>query len=190
MTDNRKCSFYIYPERNAADRVADGFLEKLPQKERGRAMRAMMLCGAALMKQDERLPFLIAEFLTESTSMQDIQRIISSTLPQQDTGEMARLVEAFLQATGGGSHLLPPAGGATPENSSAVPPNRQNRRIRTWKKPVRTSSICSRMMTKVNFRAIADRRHVENVVLISGSPAVTDTGVNAHFPVCGAKGRT
>ena len=32
-------------------------------------MRAMMLCGAALMKQDERLPFLIAEFLTESTSM-------------------------------------------------------------------------------------------------------------------------
>ena len=122
MTDNRKCAFYIYPERNAADRVADGFLEKLPQKERGRAMRAMMLCGAALMKQDERLPFLIAEFLTENTSMQDIQRIISSTLPQQDTGEMARLFEAFLQATGGGSHLLPPAGGATPENSSALPP--------------------------------------------------------------------
>lgn len=95
MTDNRKCSFYIYPDRNAADRVADGFLEKLPQKERGRAMRAMMLCGAALMKQDERLPFLIAEFLTEGTSMQDIQRIISSTLPQQDTGEMARLFERF-----------------------------------------------------------------------------------------------
>ncbi|MGT4484287.1 plasmid stability family protein, partial [Klebsiella michiganensis] len=117
MTDNRKCSFYIYPERNAADRVADGFLEKLPQKERGRAMRAMMLCGAALMKQDERLPFLIAEFLTESTSMQDIQRIISSTLPQQDTGEMARLVEAFLQATGGGSNTVSPAGGAAPENS-------------------------------------------------------------------------
>ncbi|HGD8706291.1 TPA: plasmid stability family protein, partial [Escherichia coli] len=22
MADNRKCSFYIYPERNAADRVA------------------------------------------------------------------------------------------------------------------------------------------------------------------------
>ncbi len=41
-------------------------------------MRAMMLCGAALMKRlDERLPFLIAEFLTESTTMQDIQRIIS-----------------------------------------------------------------------------------------------------------------
>ncbi len=118
MTDNRKCSFYIYPERNAADRVADGFLEKLPQKERGRAMRAMMLCGAALMKQDERLPFLIAEFLTESTSMQDIQRIISSTLPQQDTGEMARLVEAFLQATGGGSNTASAAGGPAPENSA------------------------------------------------------------------------
>lgn len=99
MTDNRKCTFYIYPDRNAADRVADGFLEKMPQKERGRAMRAMMLCGAALMKQDERLPFLIAEFLTDSTSMQDIQRIISSTLPQQDNSEIARLFEAFLQST-------------------------------------------------------------------------------------------
>lgn len=122
MTDNRKCSFYIYPDRNAADRVADGFLEKLPQKERGRAMRAMMLCGAALMKQDERLPFLIAEFLTEGTSMQDIQRIISSTLPQQDTGEMARLFEAFLQATGGASNTLPPTGGSRPENNPAVTP--------------------------------------------------------------------
>ena len=123
MTDNRKCSFYIYPERNAADRVADGFLEKLPQKERGRAMRAMMLCGAALMKQDERLPFLIAEFLTETTSMQDIQRIISNTLPQQqDTGEMMRLVEAFLQATGGASNTVPQTGGSRPENSPAVPP--------------------------------------------------------------------
>ncbi|MDF3798411.1 plasmid partitioning/stability family protein [Enterobacter hormaechei] len=82
----------------------------------------MMLCGAALMKQDERLPFLIAEFLTEGTSMQDIQRIISSTLPQQDTGEMARLFEAFLQATGGASNTLPPTGGSRPENSPAVTP--------------------------------------------------------------------
>ncbi|MFB8746660.1 plasmid partitioning/stability family protein (plasmid) [Citrobacter cronae] len=116
MTDNRKCSFYIYPERNAADRVADGFLEKLPQKERGRAMRAMMLCGAALMKQDERLPFLIAEFLTESTSMKDIQRIISSTLPQQDMNDMERLFEAFLQASGGGNNTV------TLGNSPVAPP--------------------------------------------------------------------
>ncbi|EDT6879185.1 plasmid stability family protein [Salmonella enterica subsp. enterica] len=132
MTDNRKCSFYIYPERNAADRVADGFLEKLPQKERGRAMRAMMLCGAALMKQDERLPFLIAEFLTESTSMQDIQRIISSTLPQQDTGDMARLVEAFLQT-------VSPAGGATPDNSSAektVPQAAEDKNLEVTRKNV------------------------------------------------------
>ena len=116
MTDNRKCSFYIYPERNAADRVADGFLEKLPQKERGRAMRAMMLCGAALMKQDERLPFLIAEFLTESTSMKDIQRIISSTLPPQDMNDMTRLLEAFLQASGGGNNTM------ALDNSPVAPP--------------------------------------------------------------------
>lgn len=100
MTDNRKCTFYIYPDRNAADRVTDGLLDKLPQKERGRAMRAMMLCGAALMKQDERLPFLIAEFMTEDTSMDDIQRIINSTLPQSNENEkVTRLVEAFLLAT-------------------------------------------------------------------------------------------
>ncbi|XQL75773.1 hypothetical protein ACKVCA_26365 (plasmid) [Escherichia coli] len=66
--------------------------------------------------------------------MQDIQRIISSTLPQQDTGEMARLVEAFLQATGGGSNSVSPAGGAAP--GKRVPPwlpNRQHRRRRIWK---------------------------------------------------------
>ena len=122
MTDNRKCSFYIYPDRNAADRVADGFLEKLPQKERGRAMRAMMLCGAALMKQDERLPFLIAEFLTEGTGMEDVQRVVSLALPQQDQGEMARLFEAFLRPPGGANNTLPPTGGSSPENSPAVTP--------------------------------------------------------------------
>lgn len=117
MADNRKCLFYIYPERNAADRVADGCLEKLPQKERGRAMRAMMLCGAALMKQDERLPFLIAEFLTDSTSMQDIQRIISSTLPQQENSEITRLLEAFLQATNRTANTVPSVeNSATPQD--------------------------------------------------------------------------
>jgi hypothetical protein len=143
MTDNRKCSFYIYPERNAADRVADSFLEKLPQKERGRAMRAMMLCGAALMKQDERLPFLISEFLTESTSMNDIQRIISSTLPQQDMNDMTRLLEAFCR------HLaVATIRWATPLR----PPSRERMRIRIWKKPGRTSSRCSRTMIKGDGR--------------------------------------
>lgn len=97
MAENRKCSFYIYPERNAADNVAEGLLSRIPQKERGRAMRAMMLCGAALMKQDERLPYLISEFLTDTTSMNDIQKIISSTLPSTTRDDdVARLFDAFL----------------------------------------------------------------------------------------------
>lgn len=97
MTENRKCSFYIYPERNAADNVAEGLLSRIPQKERGRAMRAMMLCGAALMKQDERLPYLISEFLTDTTSMNDIQKIISSTLPSEiREDDVARLLDALL----------------------------------------------------------------------------------------------
>ncbi|HGD7711547.1 TPA: plasmid partitioning/stability family protein, partial [Escherichia coli] len=96
----------------------------LPQKERGRAMRAMMLCGAALMKQDERLPFLIAEFLTDSTSMQDIQRIISSTLPQQENGEVVRLLEAFLQSAGNNAKtILPAVDSATQEISAPVDQN-------------------------------------------------------------------
>lgn len=92
----RKCSYYIYPERNAADGIANRLLNNYPQKERGRTMRAMMICGAALMKQDERLPFLIAEFLTEDTSMRDIQRIIHSTIPESYKNEQDSIIEAFL----------------------------------------------------------------------------------------------
>ncbi|WP_459515121.1 plasmid partitioning/stability family protein [Erwinia amylovora] len=134
MTDNRKCSFYIYPDRNAADRVADGLLEKLPQKERGRAMRAMMLCGAALMKQDERLPFLIAEFMTDRTSMQDIQRIISSTLPQQEQDDINRLAELLRQATGGNAsavqllQLQPGSGGVAAETPAKDSNGEETRR--------------------------------------------------------------
>ncbi len=49
--------------------------------------------------------------------MQDIHRIISSTLPQQDTGKWRVWLRRFLQATGGGSNTVSPAGGAAPENS-------------------------------------------------------------------------
>lgn len=57
----------------------------------------MMLCGAALMKQDERLPYLISEFLTDTTSMNDIQKIISSTLPSVTReDDVVRLFDAFL----------------------------------------------------------------------------------------------
>jgi tryptophan synthase beta subunit len=38
--------------------------------------------------------------------MNDIQRIISSTLPQQDMNDMTRLLEAFLQASGGGNNTV------------------------------------------------------------------------------------
>ncbi|MEY8940629.1 plasmid partitioning/stability family protein [Klebsiella michiganensis] len=49
MTDNRKCSFSVCPERNAADRVASDWLaEAASERAWRRAMRAMMLCGAAI----------------------------------------------------------------------------------------------------------------------------------------------
>lgn len=117
MTENRKCSFYIYPERNAADNVAEGLLSRIPQKERGRAMRAMMLCGAALMKQDERLPYLISEFLTNTTSMNDIQKIISSTLPSETReDDVARLFDTLLAMRANGADLARVTGKGNEDN--------------------------------------------------------------------------
>jgi tryptophan synthase beta subunit len=75
--------------------------------------------------------------------MNDIQRIISSTLPQQDMNDMTRLLEAFLQASGGGNNTV---------GNPVAPPSRERMRIRIWKKPGRTSSRCSRTMIKGDGR--------------------------------------
>ncbi|MFP1455924.1 plasmid partitioning/stability family protein [Escherichia coli] len=53
--------------------------EKL--KERGRFMRAMLVTGAAFAAIDKRLPLLISELLTENTTLDDINKVISSVIP-------------------------------------------------------------------------------------------------------------
>ena len=61
-------------------------------------------CAAPSAKGDDK--FITTDYLQQCPSMNDIQRIISSTLPQQDMNDMTRLLEAFLQASGGGNNTV------------------------------------------------------------------------------------
>ncbi|WGL99962.1 plasmid partitioning/stability family protein (plasmid) [Arsenophonus sp. aPb] len=77
----RKCNFYLNPANNEGDKIACDLLEQTPTKERGKIMRAMLVSGAALMVQDKRLPSLLADFVTEKTTISDIKRLFCSVLP-------------------------------------------------------------------------------------------------------------
>lgn len=77
----RKIAFNLYPTEELGDKLAADLLDETRLKERGRAMRAFLLTGAALAAIDRRLPFLIAELATENITLQDIQHIISSVIP-------------------------------------------------------------------------------------------------------------
>lgn len=77
----RKIAFNLYPDEQEGDKLASALLDETRVKERGRAMRAFLLTGAALAAVDRRLPNLIAELASEHITMQDIQRIISSVIP-------------------------------------------------------------------------------------------------------------
>lgn len=79
---NRKISFYLKPAHSRADLLADEMLAELPVKARGNACRAAMLAGMALMRQDPRLPHLIAELFDERTTISQIRHLISSVLPE------------------------------------------------------------------------------------------------------------
>ncbi len=81
MSNLRKISFYLKPDQLPADKVASDIFDSLPTKERGRAMRAALLAGISLMKQEQRIPFLLAELLDAHTSMSDIQLMIQSVMP-------------------------------------------------------------------------------------------------------------
>ncbi|MEH4266375.1 plasmid partitioning/stability family protein [Klebsiella aerogenes] len=77
--DNRKISFYLKPTHSRADRLADEMLDALPVKARGNACRAALLAGMALMKQDPRLPCLIAELFDENTTISLLSAACSLT---------------------------------------------------------------------------------------------------------------
>ena len=90
-TPNRKISFYLKPAHSRADQLADEMLDALPVKARGNACRAAMLAGMALMRQDPRLPHLIAELFDENTTISQIRHLISSIFPDDTTAVAAAL---------------------------------------------------------------------------------------------------
>ncbi|WGA02975.1 plasmid partitioning/stability family protein [Enterobacter ludwigii] len=90
-TPNRKISFYLKPAHSRADRLADEMLDTLPVKARGNTCRAAMLAGMALMRQDPRLPHLIAELFDDNTTIEQIRHLISSVFPDDTTAVVAAL---------------------------------------------------------------------------------------------------
>lgn len=90
-TPNRKISFYLKPAHSRADQLADEMLDALPVKARGNACRAAMLAGMALMRQDPRLPHLIAELFDDNTTIDQIRHLISSVFPDDTTAVVAAL---------------------------------------------------------------------------------------------------
>lgn len=95
MSELRKVSFYLKPDQNPADKVAADMLDALPVKMRGKASRAALLAGIALMKQDPRLPGLIAEILDEHTTISQIRHLLCSVLPE-DAGSAVAALQQLL----------------------------------------------------------------------------------------------
>lgn len=74
MDTRRKILFYINPESNQADKYVCDRLDNIPQGDRGRMNRAALLSGYTLQRIDSRLPYLLAELLTENTTTEEICR--------------------------------------------------------------------------------------------------------------------
>lgn len=127
---NRKISFYLKPAHSRADQLADEMLEALPVKARGNACRAAMLAGMALMRQDARLPYLIAELFDERTTISQIRHLISSVLPEDGAPLAAALQQlaALAQAPGSteGHGTAVPTPSALPDNAERTRQNARN----------------------------------------------------------------
>ena len=105
-TPNRKISFYLKPAHSRADQLADEMLIALPVKARGNACRAAMLAGMALMRQDPRLPHLIAELFDVNTTIDQIRHLISSVFPDDTAAAVGVLRQ--LNAIIGQQDVAPP----------------------------------------------------------------------------------
>ncbi|MBC3250959.1 plasmid partitioning/stability family protein [Serratia fonticola] len=124
---NRKISFYLKPAHSRADQLADEMLAELPVKARGNACRAAMLAGMALMRQDPRLPHLIAELFDERTTISQIRHLISSVLPEDGAPLAAALQQLAAMAKPDGINFpATPTALAHSEPSDNAARTRQN----------------------------------------------------------------
>ncbi|MHA0985015.1 plasmid partitioning/stability family protein [Kosakonia cowanii] len=109
----RKILFYLNPESNAAERYVCEETDRLPQGERGKVWRAALLAGFALRKQDPRLPNMLAEFLTEHTTFDEMVTLMQAVFP----AEMKRLENHRPEERTGASRREQPAP-AAPEDET------------------------------------------------------------------------
>ncbi|HHL0959069.1 TPA: plasmid partitioning/stability family protein [Serratia marcescens] len=125
---NRKISFYLKPAHAQADQLADEMLEAMPVKARGNACRAALLAGMALMRQDARLPHLIAELFDERTTITQIRHLISSVLPEDSTPLTAVLQQlvALTQSTEKVTAAAPAAITTPSDNAARTRQNASN----------------------------------------------------------------
>ena len=124
---NRKISFYLKPTHSRADQLADEMLEVLPVKARGNACRAAMLAGMALMRQDARLPHLIAELFDDRTTISQIRHLISSVLPEEAAPLAAALQQLVaLAQTSENAPSASPMALTPPAQSDGAARTRQN----------------------------------------------------------------
>ncbi|UJY52478.1 plasmid partitioning/stability family protein (plasmid) [Escherichia coli] len=118
---SRRCSFELFPDERTGDKIADELIANEKLKERGRFMRAMLVTGAAFAAIDKRLPLLISELLTENTTLDDINKVISSVIPGAFSVEK-KLLELLEKQSGlHTSHFpfhLPFRGGSSPRKQS------------------------------------------------------------------------
>ncbi|MFZ5272122.1 plasmid partitioning/stability family protein [Enterobacter asburiae] len=123
-TPNRKISFYLKPAHSRADQLADEMLAALPVKARGNTCRAALLAGMALMRQDPRLPHLIAELFDDNTTIDQIRHLISSIFPDDTSTVVAALRQLFPEASepkvAGTYEIVPLTSHGHPKDNSAI----------------------------------------------------------------------
>lgn len=127
-TPNRKISFYLKPAHSRADQLADEMLNALPVKARGNACRAAMLAGMALMRQDPRLPHLIAEVFDDNTTIDQVRHLISSIFPDDTAAVVAAIRQITSLTENKAPPLQPPAiiPGEQDDNAAVARRNAQN----------------------------------------------------------------
>lgn len=81
MDTRRKLTYYVHPEDYAGDKLLCDELNSLGKSEKSRLLRAATLAGLALYKQDKRIPYMLSELLSDNTSMDEINKVISSVKP-------------------------------------------------------------------------------------------------------------
>lgn len=102
-SSTRRVSFYLKPDHVKAEKIACDLLDALPASERAKIQRSAMLAGLALMKQDARLPGLLAELLDENTDINSILHIIGGVAPPDATQNTAPLWRHLTDVTAGAS---------------------------------------------------------------------------------------